>query len=112
MPYIPSTPAIVAKGVVTTENVALDTVHITSLKIDVDPNKPEKTSVVCTVTSGLMDTGVFVDLKAETFVLQGNDVLIKMMGATQDGETIYDSVKRGLYELLIARALIPAGTVT
>jgi len=35
----------------------------------------------------------------------------KMLGATADGETFYDAIKRGFWEFLQERGEVPGGTV-
>lgn len=112
MPFTISSPDSVSVPVETTADA--DTVHITSIFINMNPNDASQTSVEVHWCVGAVVNGTFCTAPNQRFeeTLSGADLLAKMVEATNDGETHYESVKRSTYELLQSRGLLPAGTVT
>jgi hypothetical protein len=110
MPFAPDIPP--TKDVVGPEvEKNLDTYHIVSMNIQVDPNDAAKTSVKIVWAKGYMDSGNFVQAESHSEHLAGQDVIDKIGEATSGG-SIYNEVKYAAWELLQARGIVPAGTIS
>jgi len=108
MPYTPNNPATAKKATVVTEDVALDTIRITSFTVTVEP----ALSVAITVELGYMEGSAFKRLNVETFRLNDASVAVKIMEIVTPGDTTYGAVKSCLYELLQEHGMLPEGTIT
>lgn len=110
MPYAPDIPpTLEVEGPKVSKN--LDTFHIVALQIVVNPNDPAATTVRINWVKGYTDGGVFYPVENHNDLLQGEDVINKITENTTGG-TIYNEVKNAAWEMLQARNLVPAGTIS
>lgn len=110
MPFAPDIPPTKdVEGPLVEKN--LDTFHITNIQIAVNPNDPSLTSVKIVWAKGYMDGDDFVGVETHTEKLSGEDVIAKITEATSGG-SVYNEVKYKAWELLQARGIVPAGTIS
>jgi hypothetical protein len=110
MPYTPTTPESknVPGPVVSKE---LTTLHIHRLDIHVDPVSNE-VSINVRWSKGFMDNANYVAVEMQATTLQGEDVVAAIGATTSGTHSIYSEVKTAVWQILAARNLVPAGTIS
>jgi len=110
MPLQPTTPE--TREVKTVEEKTATHLHVTELRIFIDPNDSTATSIEVLWAEGYMDGETFVQIGVKRADLSGEDVLTKI-GETTDGTTsVYNNVKQRVWAMLKSAGWVPAGSVT
>ena len=109
MPYTPTTPESATVTVESTHD--LDTFHIHMICINVDPNDAAQTLMIVEWSEGYMDNGDYVANSFHKSKLSGQSLLNKMAEIAPNGLSYYDVVKKGVWDLMAAEGLVPAGTI-
>lgn len=93
------------------EDQSLGTFHIHKFTVNRDPNDAAATNVKVTFSRGYIENSVYYPVEWHTETLRGDDIIAKI-GEDTSGGTIYNEVKYALWQILQARDLVPAGSIT
>ena len=101
----------VEETVMVPETQELDTFQILQVTILLDPNDPTAASAGVNWAEGYMDGETFVAVKLKSAHCAGPSFLAAITAQVEEGETRYDTVKKGFWTYLEAQGLIPAGSI-
>ena len=107
----PTTPETQSVEVKTTEDKALDTYHIHEMLTKLNPNDPTQNVVELQWSKGYMDGETYVPIQFDTATISGTDLGAKFMEVVPEDRTLYDAVKYGCWEMLLAKGLVPEGSI-
>ena len=109
MPFVPTSPE--TKQVVVPTDKTLDRFHVDDIHISIDHDNPAANTFLVGWSKGYVEDGVYVKAEPQQTAYVGAQLNALMSQVTLDGETMYDAVKRSVWQALINDGHVPAGSV-
>lgn len=110
MPYEPTTP--LNETVMAPQSRDLDTFHIHSFMVQVDPNDASGVVVNVSWSKGFMDSGTYYPCFYFTNDFSGQAAVDAVGAEVTEGSSRYDEIKIALWTLLIDAEQVPEGEIT
>ena len=95
----------------TVQTRVLGEFRIYGINIQLDPNDPAKNGIVVDFSEGFVEGGVFISVKRRSKRFTGAPMAQVILAEVEPGNTRYNEVKKGVWQILLSEGEIPSGTI-